>query len=82
MNTQKQAASFEEVTATGALLANEADSLKNSTARFKTGADVVSLSEAPGPTDNAPASVVKKDTAKIPPVGSNLAEDLSGWDEF
>ena len=82
VNTQMQAASFEEVTATGALLANEADSLKNSTARFKTGADAVSLSEAPGPTDNAPASVVKKDTAKIPPVGSNLAEDLSGWDEF
>ena len=38
-NTQRQAASFEEVTAAGALLANEAESLKRSTASFRTGAE-------------------------------------------
>ncbi|WP_222869693.1 hypothetical protein ROLI_042340 [Roseobacter fucihabitans] len=36
-NTQKQAASFEEVTAASSLLASEAESLKQSTDRFRTG---------------------------------------------
>ncbi|MFK7882492.1 CHASE3 domain-containing protein [Roseobacter sp.] len=36
-NTQKQAASFEEVTAASSVLANEAESLQQSTARFRTG---------------------------------------------
>lgn len=37
-NTQKQAASFEEVTAASNLLSREADALKQSTSRFSTGA--------------------------------------------
>lgn len=36
-NTQKQAASFEEVTAASGVLANEAESLQRSTAGFRTG---------------------------------------------
>lgn len=36
-NTQKQAASFEEVTAASSLLAGEADNLRTSTSRFRTG---------------------------------------------
>lgn len=38
-NIQKQAASFEEVTAASNLLSNEASGLKQSTSRFKTSAD-------------------------------------------
>lgn len=78
-NTQKQAASFEEVTATGALLSNEADGLKRSTARFKTGSDVVSFSERTKGTENVPAR-----TPPITPVltSGNLAEDQSGWEDF
>ncbi|MEL6523522.1 MAG: methyl-accepting chemotaxis protein [Pseudomonadota bacterium] len=38
-NTQKQAASFEEVTAASGLLSNEADTLKNSTKRFRIGSE-------------------------------------------
>ncbi len=46
-NTQKQAASFEEVTAASGLLSNEADSLQQSTSRFKTDNERVPSSNAP-----------------------------------
>ncbi|MCV3274339.1 methyl-accepting chemotaxis protein [Roseobacter sinensis] len=78
-NTQKQAASFEEVTATSALLSDEAGNLKNSTARFKTGHEVMTLAEPSG----SPKTETSPRTGVLPRVRtSNLAEDLSGWDEF
>ncbi|WP_300033675.1 methyl-accepting chemotaxis protein [uncultured Roseobacter sp.] len=76
-NTQKQAASFEEVAAASSLLSNEADGLKQSASRFKTGEDQISIrptaltEEGPKQTKAAPA-----------PVSGNLATDLNGWDEF
>ena len=75
-NTQKQAASFEEVTASGAVLANQAESLKQSVTRFKTG------EEAAVPSDAEVVDVVKA-TAPIRRVATsgNAALD-QGWDEF
>ncbi|MFK7744247.1 MAG: methyl-accepting chemotaxis protein [Roseobacter sp.] len=77
-NTQKQAASFEEVTATSALLSNEAATLKNSTSRFKTGYENHSAATS------TPVQVPKSKTNKrlVPAISSNLAEDIDGWDEF
>lgn len=79
-NTQKQAASFEEVTATGALLSNEAEGLKRSTSRFKTGAEKKAVSfsvEKP-----IAKQVPQEKRAAVSAAGSNLAENLNGWDEF
>lgn len=42
-NTQKQAASFEEVTAASALLSNEAEGLKQASSRFVTESNVVKI---------------------------------------
>jgi len=81
-NTQKQAASFEEVTATGALLSSEAESLKQSTARFNTGTDVLSLDKAPSRSADEPMRAAEQKPAKAPSSNGNLAEDLAGWDEF
>ncbi|WP_299508553.1 nitrate- and nitrite sensing domain-containing protein [uncultured Roseobacter sp.] len=82
-NTQKQAASFEEVTATSALLSNEADGLQQSTARFRTGSDVMtSFTKAPERPANPSPRPVEKKPALSHGKASNLAEDLSGWDEF
>lgn len=81
-NTQKQTASFEEVTATGALLSNEAEALKSSTARFKTGSDVVAFSKTNRTQSTQPARVAETNAALSNPVVSNLAEDQGGWDEF
>lgn len=57
-NTQKQAASFEEVTASSRLLSNEADGLKKSTARFKTKRS--GAASASQPAAKASHSVLKK----------------------
>lgn len=80
-NTQKQAASFEEVTATSALLSKEADGLEQAAARFKTGREVVSLTRTKSAVKTADT---RNATKKAIPVAStgNLAEDLNGWDEF
>lgn len=78
-NTQKQAASFEEVTAASSLLSNEASGLKQSTARFKTGKETATSA----PKKAAAEAMVE--TASKPvtvPAAGNLAEDLNGWDEF
>lgn len=78
-NTQKQAASFEEVTATSGLLSNEAEALKRSTTRFKTGSAVIEL------RDGAQQPTVFAEPAKVNLTGKaygNLAEDNGGWDEF
>ncbi|WP_298922624.1 methyl-accepting chemotaxis protein [uncultured Roseobacter sp.] len=73
-NTQKQAASFEEVTAASALLASEADNLKQSTASFRTGqeAKVVKM-DRPAP---APAQ------SKSAVAGGGGRASHDGWDEF
>ncbi|MEM6889795.1 MAG: CHASE3 domain-containing protein [Pseudomonadota bacterium] len=80
-NTQKQAASFEEVTATSALLSKEADGLKQSTASFKTGKDVVAPTTAIRPFENSGTPEKWKKAMPAASSGS-LAEDLNGWDEF
>lgn len=77
-NTQKQAASFEEVAATSKLLSNEAEGLKKSTSRFKTGSEVVAFKSDPTP-QAAPVPVRKLAAS---PTAGNLAQDLDGWDEF
>lgn len=73
-NTQKQAASFEEVTAASALLASEADNLKQSTASFRTGeeAKVVKM-DRPAPAPALPKSAV---------AGGGGRASHDGWDEF
>ena len=82
-NTQKQAASFEEVAATSNLLSSEADSLTQSTSRFDTGAakakaTSTSRSRAAHISDGAPA------VNKAPKLQGNLALDEAheGWSEF
>lgn len=87
-NTQRQAASFEEVTAASKVLSNEADGLKKSTARFKTAGQPVAARPAPTPSRTpkpapaaepaAPAEAKKA----VPQAAGNLAEDLEGWNEF
>lgn len=81
-NTQKQAASFEEVTATSALLSQEAEGLKQSTKRFKTGAEaeITQLPFNRVAADPAREHIQKRVTG--PTVTNNLAEDLEGWNEF
>ncbi|MEM6941945.1 MAG: methyl-accepting chemotaxis protein [Pseudomonadota bacterium] len=49
-NTQKQAASFEEVTAASALLSNEAEGLKQATNRFSTSTNAMPMA-TPAPAD-------------------------------
>ncbi|WP_299733072.1 methyl-accepting chemotaxis protein [uncultured Tateyamaria sp.] len=69
-NTQEQAASFEEVTAASTVLASEAESLQQSTARFRTGeyGQVVAMKQTVAKPADAPAP------AKV--VGGG------GWEEF
>ncbi|MDW3225332.1 MAG: methyl-accepting chemotaxis protein [Paracoccaceae bacterium] len=75
-NTQKQAAAFEEVTASSHVLAKEASDLRQATSRFQISGQqaVVPMPTAKKATDNAaPKAVVEK------AVG---AESFDGWDEF
>jgi len=81
-NTQKQAASFEEVTATGALLSNEADGLKRSASRFKTGREPASPVPQPRAAQTSLSPQKRAPVSQPTPSSSNLAEDLNGWDEF
>ena len=78
-NTQKQAASFEEVTATGTLLSKEADGLKRATIRFKTGQDHETSSS---PEKNPIKQTVQIQSAPPAISSGNLAEDLKGWEDF
>ncbi len=80
-NTQKQAASFEEVTAASGLLSTEADALKQSIARFETGEEVVhsrplSVSSEASP---APAAVERAPSVQT---DGNLALDDQDWEDF
>ncbi|SHJ65157.1 methyl-accepting chemotaxis protein [Palleronia salina] len=78
-NTQKQAASFEEVRGTGALLSKEAEGLKGSTARFRVGQEVIGLSEPAAARAHSPA---RQQIPAPPASNGNLAESLDGWDAF
>lgn len=76
-NTQRQAASFEEVTASSTLLAGEADGLKQATSRFMTGSNVVSLQKS------ARLELSRSHTVRSQPeVQGNLAQATDGWEEF
>lgn len=79
-NTQKQAASFEEVTAASKVLSNEAEGLKKSTARFQTGSEVIAFKSETSASAPVPPAPEQKKVA--PPAAGNLAQDLDGWDEF
>ena len=78
VNTQKQAASFEEVTAAGSLLSNEADGLKQSITRFNTGSEVLGMENK----QRIPTTVNPPNRKILPPATGNLAADVSGWEEF
>ncbi|MEO9492898.1 MAG: methyl-accepting chemotaxis protein [Roseobacter sp.] len=81
-NTQKQAASFEEVTAASSLLASEADGLQQSTVRFRTGAEakVVAM------RNTAKRSVPPTTSGAVAKVAGAVEEggnsNYDGWDEF
>ncbi|WP_299672660.1 CHASE3 domain-containing protein [uncultured Roseobacter sp.] len=74
-NTQKQAASFEEVTAASSLLASEADSLRQSTARFQTGVESAVV-PMPRPASKPAAEAPQKMAA------AGGAGSSDGWEEF
>ncbi len=80
-NTQKQAASFEEVTAASGLLSTEADGLKKSIARFETGEEVART--RPSSVSNEPASVpAAVERAPATKTDGNLALDDQDWEDF
>ncbi|MEM6563385.1 MAG: CHASE3 domain-containing protein [Pseudomonadota bacterium] len=81
-NTQKQAASFEEVSATSALLSHEADGLKRSTARFRTEQTVSAFTNNTVATPKAAHSRPAKRVASAGGASVSFAEDVDGWDEF
>lgn len=80
-NMQKQAASFEEVTAASSLLSQEATVLKKSTARFKTG-DGTALPSQEDKKADPKALVPEPIKSRTLPVAGNLAEKLDSWEEF
>ena len=75
-NTQKQAASFEEVTAASSLLSNEAEALKKSTSRFVTATQrkVVALR-------TKSAKELAETPRQLVAAGGGNAQ-VSDWDEF
>ncbi|MFK7879686.1 methyl-accepting chemotaxis protein [Roseobacter sp.] len=75
-NTQKQAAAFEEVTASSHVLAKEAQDLRSATSRFNVGKDTYS---APSPVEQRTEVEKKAQPTIQKAVG---AEQFDGWDEF
>lgn len=75
-NTQTQSAAFEELTAASKVLANEADALRTSTARFSTDQQtkVVSLDRRPAP--------VPEVSPKMQAVAAVNGPVSDGWEEF
>lgn len=80
-NTQKQAASFEEVTAAGSLLANEAEGLRKSTARFTVTHETERVKRA---SVEEPTSLMREPELPHTAVAVVGAAALAsgGWDEF
>jgi len=76
-NTQKQAAAFEELTASSHLLAAKAGDLKNSTSQFQVGAS----NQLPSTPLAAPIKATKQFAPNRPALAAG-AEELSGWSEF
>lgn len=78
-NTQKQAASFEEVTAASGLLSGEADGLKRSISRFDMGTSVATFKHHKDKSD-------PKAGGQASPVNSfssgNLALEEQDWEDF
>lgn len=86
-NTQRQAASCEEVTAASALLSSEANGLQQAAARFEVGSNVVRMKDeakthALTPKGDQNAKVAPAKSRSIAPAASNLAEDQNGWEAF
>ncbi|MEM6940122.1 MAG: methyl-accepting chemotaxis protein [Pseudomonadota bacterium] len=75
-NTQKQAASFEEVTATSALLSNEAEGLKRASGQFDTGMGIVVLPKAQSQNRAVP------ELAQKAVVNGAPADQPNGWESF
>ncbi|MEM9710301.1 MAG: methyl-accepting chemotaxis protein [Pseudomonadota bacterium] len=79
-NTQKQTASFEEITAASAVLATEAETLGTSTGRFKTGQSKLAIVK-----EKATIMVEEEKKApSAPPLATmgNLALDDGDWTDF
>ncbi|MEM1076860.1 MAG: methyl-accepting chemotaxis protein, partial [Pseudomonadota bacterium] len=80
-NTQNQAASFEEVTATSALLSKEADGLKHASSRFKTGSNVVALTKGNAPQKTETSTQTPQ--SKVVSNGQFVADVTEdGWSDF
>ncbi|MEM6637367.1 MAG: methyl-accepting chemotaxis protein [Pseudomonadota bacterium] len=78
-NTQKQAASFEEVTAASALLSNEAEGLTRSISQFNTGAAPQAVEAAP----HAQAARASHGGTHMAGAGNlALAADQEAWKEL
>lgn len=75
-NTQKQAAAFEEVTASSHVLAQEAKELHKSTVQFQ-----VSKSRKVAAQKPAPTAVSSAPEPAVPKIAAG-AERFSGWNEF
>ena len=77
-NTQKQAAAFEDVTASSHLLAKEARDLKTATSRFQ----LAGVSKGEGHAVTPPLAFEPSEgREKTRPIAVG-AENLSGWEEF
>lgn len=77
-NTQKQAASFEEVTAASKLLSEEVAGLQQSASSFKTGTNVVRLEQK-----NKSAQISSEKPKYAASSAGNLAEETGGeWENF
>ena len=77
-NTQKQAASFEEITAASSMLSKEAEGLKSSTLKFKTGHEA----STPGvPTKSVHPSPQAKNMSPPANVGSAVLK-AGDWQDF
>ncbi|MEM1351449.1 MAG: methyl-accepting chemotaxis protein, partial [Pseudomonadota bacterium] len=86
-NTQKQAAAFEEVTASSHLLASKATDLQTSTSRFQTGNKGArrAKNRSKHPKERLQARVSARPNDNLPilqPARAAGAEDLGAWDEF
>lgn len=84
-NTQKQAASFEELAAASNVLSNEATGLERSTMNFKTGSEMDNPQRSGNSTNEPSTEAQPSKSPKIgtpPPVSGNLAVDPTGWEEF
>ncbi len=86
-NTQRQAATAEELTASSSLLASESGNLLSSTARFEIGKPTASQRSKPAKASDAGAAALaptelQRTAHPIPASASNLAVEDDDWEDF